>query len=329
MKCNQKLCQRTKTLNSQGICNVCDDVIKENDKKHAKIDKNVYQWVEMDLNHMLAAHKKLEKGEQVDHQVLSQLLLGGVINILAQHDTIAKNEEKVVILEHANVTNQTRIEALENWVLRQSDQIKELENNLVRIDNNGVIENEKVEIVEIKKKIVSLATDLCNVRNRSRIMNVIKPTAEPENQKILKTTIKQYCKECKHSFTRTCDLEKHMVSEHASKKQHKCPECDKTFLLKWRMMKHMKIHNEPTKTCKYFNDAIECPFEELGCKFVHDIDNQRNMEGGDQKNSDAGDRESESVSDDNFCYFCENDFEDAKNLEDHIKSEHMDRFQVN
>ena len=76
-------------------------------------------------------------------------------------------------------------------------------------------------------------------------------------------------------------------------------------------------------SCKYFIDAIECPFEELGRKFVHD--HHRNMEGSDQRNAD--DKESESVSDDNFCYFFENYFEDATSLEDHIKSEHMDRFQ--
>ena len=47
-------------------------------------------------------------------------------------------------------------------MLRQNDQINELEQNVVRIDKNGVIENEKVEIAEIKKKIVSLEIDLSN-----------------------------------------------------------------------------------------------------------------------------------------------------------------------
>ena len=90
------MCQRTKSLNSEGNCNVCAEVIKENEKKRKDIEKNDFQWVKVDF----------------------KLLLGGVINILAQHDTIVKNEEKVKHLEHAQVTNQSRIEALENWVLR-------------------------------------------------------------------------------------------------------------------------------------------------------------------------------------------------------------------
>ena len=64
-------------------------------------------------------------------------------------------------------------------------------------------------------------------------------------------------------------MENHTVVEHAIKKKQKCSVCDKTFLLKWRLMKHMKGHSQPTKTCNYFINAIECPFEELGCKFQH------------------------------------------------------------
>ena len=79
------------------------------------VQKNDFQWVKVDFKQILAAHKKLEQGEKVDHDVLlSQHLLVGVINILAQHDTIVKNEEKMKHLEHAQVTNQSRIEALEN-----------------------------------------------------------------------------------------------------------------------------------------------------------------------------------------------------------------------
>ena len=32
----------------------------------------------------------------------------------------------------------------------------------------------------------------------------------------------------------------------------------------------MKIHSEAnTKPCIYFRGRVECPFEELGCKFLH------------------------------------------------------------
>ena len=83
---------------------------------------------------MLAAHEKLARVEQVDQQVLSQLLLGGVINILAQHDEIINIEEKVKLLEQKQLTNQTRIESLENRSSKQADQIVEVEQNVIKID---------------------------------------------------------------------------------------------------------------------------------------------------------------------------------------------------
>ena len=59
------------------------------------VQKNDFQWVKVDFKQILAGDKKLEQGEKVDHDILSQLLLVWVINILAQHDTIVKNKEKV------------------------------------------------------------------------------------------------------------------------------------------------------------------------------------------------------------------------------------------
>ena len=61
-----------------------------------------------------------------------------------------------------------------------------------------------------------------------------------------------------------------MELEHNMDKEHACLDCGKLFLLKWRLSKHMKIHSETTKYCHYFNNELECPFQELGCKFIHE-----------------------------------------------------------
>ena len=37
--------------------------------------KNDFQWVKVDFKQILAGVKKLEQGEKVDHDILSQLLL--------------------------------------------------------------------------------------------------------------------------------------------------------------------------------------------------------------------------------------------------------------
>ena len=44
---------------------------------------------------------------------------------------------------------------------------------------------------------------------------------------------------------------------------------DKTFLTEWRLKKHERIHLDKVKTdCIYFKNKVNCPFENLGCKFL-------------------------------------------------------------
>ena len=51
----------------------------------------------------------------------------------------------------------------------------------------------------------------------------------------------------------------------------KCENCDKEFILKWRMRKHQKNHtNKSLRKCHYFNNNLTCPFAEMGCIFAHE-----------------------------------------------------------
>ena len=50
-----------------------------------------------------------------------------------------------------------------------------------------------------------------------------------------------------------------------------CNKCDKSFYLEWRLKQHSRIHNKKTKFCHYFNRSQECPFEQFGCKFKHEL----------------------------------------------------------
>ena len=46
--------------------------------------------------------------------------------------------------------------------------------------------------------------------------------------------------------------------------------CGKRFQLEWRFKKHQASHDLKTlKKCHYFNNAKACPFEEIGCMFLH------------------------------------------------------------
>ena len=47
--------------------------------------------------------------------------------------------------------------------------------------------------------------------------------------------------------------------------------CDKTFVLKWRLKKHLEVHSKNiTKHCHYYNNEKLCPYEKIGCMFLHE-----------------------------------------------------------
>ena len=69
---------------------MCDNVLAEALKSFGTKKKHVLKKVEVDVQLMVNTHDKLARGLTVDHDVVSNLLLGGVINILQQHDAIGK-----------------------------------------------------------------------------------------------------------------------------------------------------------------------------------------------------------------------------------------------
>ena len=154
MKCIQKLCHRTKNINTSGNCNVCDSVIEEIKKKTEGASKKKFhlQKIELDLKMMVDTHKKLVNGSQVDTKVVNTLLFGGVVNILHQSEAFEDVEERVKAIEREDVTNKAKIEYLENWVLRQNDTIEKLNEKLSRLDENGVFVKEAEDLDSIQKR---------------------------------------------------------------------------------------------------------------------------------------------------------------------------------
>ena len=87
-------------------------------KKHAKINaKNTLKPVQVDLKQMIEVHEQLSSGVKTDPH------LGGIINITSQHDAIKEVEVRIKQLEREEISTKTRIEAVENWVLSQSESI--------------------------------------------------------------------------------------------------------------------------------------------------------------------------------------------------------------
>ena len=99
-----------------------------------------------------------------------------------------------------------------------------------------------------------------------------------KNKRDLKAHIKVFhqntkeiiCKDCNKTFKQNWELELHS-KEHNKENQFKCTVCDKSFLLEWRLNKHLENHNDTKKKifCHYFNNQKLCPYEEIGCMFLH------------------------------------------------------------
>ena len=60
-----------------------------------------------------------------------------------------------------------------------------------------------------------------------------------------------------------------MVNVHGCDKTHSCDTCGKKFYLKWRLKKHLEVHEPNVNKCRYYNNGEVCPYDEVGCKFKH------------------------------------------------------------
>ena len=84
------------------------------------------------------------------------------------------------------------------------------------------------------------------------------------------------CQLCAKSFVNHHNLEIHLLKDHEQPKEFKCTQCDMTFMTEWRLEKHGKSHMSrfPAKTCYYFNNEQDCPFQSVGCEFRHELSRQ-------------------------------------------------------
>ena len=162
-----------------------------------------------------------------------------------QKITLKSLKEEIVILKEQLNENKIHVHELE----------KELQNANLEID--------KLKGIEVaQENTLVVRCDDCDFSSESRkTLRKHSLQTHPRNIK---------CKCCDATFERMSDLESHIDLSHDSVKKFQCDHCDKTFVLEWRLRKHKKMHKQQKIiNCHYFNNKKDCPFEKIGCMFMH------------------------------------------------------------
>ena len=204
-------------MNSQEIVVFFENAIVYSIKELDKNKKEIAKKVEVDLKLMVDTHEKLKCGILVDQHIVSNLLLGGVLNILNQHDTIEEINKRVEVVEQISLTDKLRIEALENWALKQADNLKVLSEKVSKLNPNDT-QGDAADQENLMKRMKEVEKDFNSLKANLK--------GDQDIQCDDKTEVCLICEHCDHKFNKAIDLEKHM-EEQGSEMKFTCEVCAK------------------------------------------------------------------------------------------------------
>ena len=194
--------------------------------------------------------KMKEIQDIIDSQeVIDEVIVKSVDDI----EIIKRSKEEANMALKSIEVKITRIEKeMEILTKKAEDNVKndKLEKSSDKVDEN--VKNDNTKIVQC-----NLCNSLLNGQTN------LKVHMKKEHQR------KRKCDQCDMTFELNIQLEKHLNNSHKKEKVFKCNFCEKTFHLEWRLQKHTTGHTSPSKFCHYFNNNVQCPYEENGCMFVH------------------------------------------------------------
>ena len=160
--------------------------------------------------------------------------------------------EKIKNLEQKEVEKDVKIKDMEITIRGNKDKLAKLEKMLTEIDPKKISKEIGVMCKECGESFPSKRDLTDHIKN-------IHPK-------------KYSCKMCVQSFSESWSLELHSKS-HEEIVPFKCGICDQEFYVKWRLKKHVLSHEKKGKFCHFFNNGKICPFQEIGCKFKHEVSN--------------------------------------------------------
>ena len=222
--------------------------------------------------------KSLESATKKDTEISMNEVVKRLVNVEVENN---KEQEKTTKeMKCENLRLQEEINGLDKQISKLDDAYRSIK-GIVDDNTSGLektkmtimrIQDKKAENIPTKERLLSesskaLPNNDINCRvcdktftNKSELVNHIKTKHNRTGE----------CRLCEKRFSTNYQLEIHL-QEHGSSKKYKCEQCDKAFHFKWRLGKHMKIHSEhkSIRACHFFNNGKLCPFEEVGCKFLH------------------------------------------------------------
>ena len=175
--------------------------------------------------------------------------------------------------KYVEMTNKEQTKRKKITLKDLNDQVEELSRRLLISENKSNVLEHKLK--ELLGRFEQNKSEKDLVENISQVLNCFKCSNLFKTRRQLKKHIKEMhsvlydCKDCDSKFDEMWKLENHLKS-HQKIKDNKCNKCEKTFYTEWRLKKHKAMHeNESVRKCHYFNNDKPCPFDEIGCMFLH------------------------------------------------------------
>ena len=145
--------------------------------------------------------------------------------------------------------------------VKKSKTVKELSTEVESLSR--LVQDLQKELKSVKQNLFS------KIENAKRNVTNVNSPKKQNPPKKKDGNVKQFeCDNCETKMNTRVDLEIH-ISEQHSDKRYECHECDLEFFTEWRLKKHEESHKFKVKNCHYFNNGKICPFEKIGCKFLH------------------------------------------------------------
>ena len=249
------------------------------DSMQVQMDK-----IKVDIKTLMKAVKKLVL-EQRETNMNVEIVETKMKKFNEEKDSVSENtkiDKNIKILNELNTEISLLVKSVGEKVNKIEEQVQENEKHLESIDEkkktSNVVDNlassevnNKSEMCDIKTKLKIIDERIESYEQEIKTIEtrIYKYTSE-NLKKVSKGKVKKHeCDICDSTFDSNYNLEVH-ISSHQEVIPVKCDSCEQTFFSNWRLKIHKRGHQkEKKRSCHYYNNQLECPFEKVGCKFDH------------------------------------------------------------